>query len=431
MVPDDIEVPRPAPLSSISDASCVPHPGAGVVARWGDILLVVAAAEAVVISMLLEQCEAVARAGGDGRMLSRRLAGMLSGSDELMPAFAAAAPVETGIAVFVQGSASVAVGDDFTVSGDASLSWVDRLIPWPVTTLTMTTGASSEPVDGPYNLWHGVIPGSGLTLHAVSAAPKPTAPPRMPDVEEPPAVAAGAMPTSATSDDSSAQVAMPTAATSDDSSAQVAMPSSDRWPGQGAEPPTFESVVMDADTAAADEEPPREALPLATQVSHERRESTGPSVRGVYCKNGHFNDPRGLFCAVCGINMVQQTPVLTEGSRPPLGVLLLDDGLAFQLDDDYVLGREPTHDADVSSGRLRGIVLSDEAKSVSRAHARIELRQWDVVLIDNSSANGTYVAAEGESSWTPLPPGTPHVLTSGSRIRLGSRTLAFNSYRGE
>ncbi len=416
MVPDDIEVSRPAPLSSISDASCVPHPGAGVVARWGDILLVVAEAEATVISMLLEQCEAVAKAGGDGRMLSRRLAGMLSGSDELMPAFAAAAPVETGIAVFVQGSASVAVGDDFTVSGDASLSWVDRLIPWPVTTLTMTTDAVSEPVDGPYNLWHGVIPGSGLTLHAVSATPKPAAPPPMPDVEEPSADAAAVM---------------PTAAPPDDSSAQVAMPPSDRWPGQGAEPPTFESVVMDADTAAANEEPPREALPLATQVSHERHESTGPSVRGVYCKNGHFNDPRGLFCAVCGINMVQQTPVLTEGSRPPLGVLLLDDGLAFQLDDDYVLGREPTHDADVSSGRLRGIVLNDEAKSVSRAHARIELRQWDVVLIDNSSANGTYVAAEGASSWTPLPPGTPHVLSSGSRIRLGSRTLAFNSYRGE
>jgi pSer/pThr/pTyr-binding forkhead associated (FHA) protein len=129
--------------------------------------------------------------------------------------------------------------------------------------------------------------------------------------------------------------------------------------------------------------------------------------------------------------MVQQTPVFTEGPRPPLGVLLLDDGSAFQLDSDYVLGREPAYDDDVRTGRLRGIVVNDPDRSVSRAHARIELRQWDVVLIDNSSANGTYVAGKDENHWKPLTPGTAHPLTSGSRIRLGSRTLAFNFFRGE
>jgi pSer/pThr/pTyr-binding forkhead associated (FHA) protein len=89
------------------------------------------------------------------------------------------------------------------------------------------------------------------------------------------------------------------------------------------------------------------------------------------------------------------------------------------------------HDEDVRTGRLRGIVLTDRDKSVSRAHARIELRQWDVVLIDNGSSNGTYVASEDERRWTPIPPGKPHPLASGSRIRLGSRTCSFNSYRGE
>lgn len=381
-----------------------------MVARWGDILLVVGEADAAAVSMLIEQCEGVATVAGGGRLLSRRLAGLLTGSDEPMPAFAAAAPVETGVAVFVHGSASVAVGDDFSVSGDASLAWVDRLIPWPVTTLTMRAGTDTEPLDGPYHLRDGVIPGSGLTLTAVTAEPKPATP----TVEEP----------NVGSVDVAPEVSPPT-------DAPAATPPLDRWPGRGGEPPAFESVVIATDSAGEDEEAARPALPLATEVSREPSGSTGLMVRGVYCKNGHFNDPRGLFCAVCGINMVQQTPVLTEGSRPPLGVLLLDDGSAFQLDDDYVLGREPTHDDDVRSGRLRGIVLHDDAKYVSRAHARIELRQWDVVLIDNSSANGTYVAAEGENSWTPLAPGTPHVLSSGSRFRLGSRTLAFNSYRGE
>jgi hypothetical protein len=214
---------------------------------------------------------------------------------------------------------------------------------------------------------------------------------------------------------------------------QPATPPPDRWPGQGPAVAAFESVVISLGAAGEeDHESHRPPLPVASEASPRRSVSvSGPVVRGVYCKNGHFDDPRALFCVVCGINMVQQTPVLTEGPRPPLGVLVLDDGSAFQLDADYVLGREPTHDPDVDSGRLRGIVLSDQDTSVSRAHARIELRQWDVVLIDNGSANGTYVAEENEESWTPLPPGKPHVLTSGSRIRLGSRTLAFSSYRGE
>ncbi len=414
MVADDIQVSRRAPLSSLSDASCVPHPGAGLVARWRDILLVVAEADDAVVATLLEQCEAVAEAGGDGRMLSRRLAGLLTASEEDLPAFAAAASVETGLAVFVQGAAQVVVGDGFTVTGDSSLSWVDRLIPWPVTTLTMSAGPATEPLPGPYNLRHGVVPGAGLTLYPISTEEISAAPKQSHGIKEP-------------TGDVAAEV-MPTGAPEQGSPTPAAMPAFDRWPGQGGEPPVFESVVMGADTAETDEEPPRAPLPLATP---NRSKSTGPAVRGVNCKNGHFNDPRRLFCAVCGINMVQQTPVLTNGPRPPLGVLLLDDGSAFQLDDDYVLGREPAHDDDVRSGRLRAIVLSDEGKSVSRAHARIELRQWDVVLIDNGSANGTYVAAEGKNTWIPLPPGTPHILSSGSRIRLGSRTLAFNSYRGE
>ena len=76
-------------------------------------------------------------------------------------------------------------------------------------------------------------------------------------------------------------------------------------------------------------------------------EAGGPpreEVRGVYCKNRHFNDPRQLFCAVCGINMVQQTPVLVNGVRPPLGVVVLDDGSVFQLDTPYLLGRDPSAD---------------------------------------------------------------------------------------
>jgi hypothetical protein len=410
MVTHNSEISAPEALSGLGDASCVPLPGPGIIGRWGDVLLVVADTDIATTSALIAQCEAVATGAGDGRALSRRLASLLTASDELMPPFAAAAPVETGLAVFIHGSASVTVGDDFELSGDTSLSWVDRLIPWPVTTLRIQVADSTEPLEGPFDLRHGVIPGSGLTLsampHHARAMPLPAA------AGEPAEGSARLAPAGAAPED------------------VQATPPLDRWPGQVAQSP-FESVVLVSEPADEEEEASWPALPLATEMPDKHTHHTGYSVQGVYCKNGHFNDPRGLFCAVCGINMVQQTPILAKGPRPPLGVLLLDDGSAYQLDDDYMLGRDPTHDDDVRSGRLRGIVLHDDSKSVSRAHARIELLQWDVVVIDNSSANGTYVAADSDSTWTPLAPGAPHVLQSGSRLRLGSCTLVFNAYRGE
>ena len=50
-------------------------------------------------------------------------------------------------------------------------------------------------------------------------------------------------------------------------------------------------------------------------------------VEGVYCKNGHFNDPDARYCAVCGISMGQLTKIRQKGTRPPLGVLILGDVL--------------------------------------------------------------------------------------------------------
>ena len=86
----------------------------------------------------------------------------------------------------------------------------------------------------------------------------------------------------------------------------------------------------------------------------------GPIIQGVYCKNGHFDDPEALFCAICGISMNQQTLVPRPGERPPLGVLLLDDGSVFQLDSDYVVGREPSLDGSVAAGKARPLRVADD-----------------------------------------------------------------------
>ena len=74
--------------------------------------------------------------------------------------------------------------------------------------------------------------------------------------------------------------------------------------------------------------------------------------------------------------------------------------------------------------------VQDTSNQISRVHARLELRGWDVVLIDNASTNGTFINPPKTEGWQRLPSGGSHVLAQGTRVRIGHRTLAFNSHAG-
>jgi hypothetical protein len=180
-------------------------------------------------------------------------------------------------------------------------------------------------------------------------------------------------------------------------------------------------------------EAPEQTRPPLPVEEPEAPMPAGPGqqvVKGVFCKRGHFNDPMVQFCTVCGINMVQQTPALVDGPRPPLGVLVFDDGSVYQLEQDYVLGRQPESAPEVISGSARPLRLEDSGGTVSRAHALIALEDWTVRLSDHNSANGTYIAMPNSSDWQPVPPNGRIVLTPGTTIKLGNRTLKYESHRG-
>jgi hypothetical protein len=152
-------------------------------------------------------------------------------------------------------------------------------------------------------------------------------------------------------------------------------------------------------------------------------------VLGLSCASGHFNDPRVPYCTSCGMSMVQVTHEPQPGVRPPLGVLVLDDGKTYPLDQGYVLGRDPGRDESAGAGRRRPLGLGAEA-SVSRVHARIDIDGWDVVLTDAGSTNGTYVWSEPDGQWHPVPPARPVVIRPGTWVRIGPRTLRYTSHRG-
>ncbi len=204
-------------------------------------------------------------------------------------------------------------------------------------------------------------------------------------------------------------------------------------PVQGGPPPDFVSVQFGQGQPGI-EVPSRPPLPLGSEPPLEQNlgvaEAKAPEVLGVYCKNGHFDDPEARYCAVCGISMAQLTKVPRKGKRPPLGVLVLDDGSVFQLDADYVIGREPSLDSSVADGSARPLRLTDSEGLVSRIHARVELDGWQVYISDLGSANGTYLQLPGETAGKPLAPSVRAPLVAGAHVRVGrDHGFRYDSHR--
>jgi pSer/pThr/pTyr-binding forkhead associated (FHA) protein len=128
--------------------------------------------------------------------------------------------------------------------------------------------------------------------------------------------------------------------------------------------------------------------------------------------------------------MDERTGELVFGPRPPLGLLVFDDGATYTVDAEYLVGRMPDTDERVRNGSLRSIVVEDRSGAVSRVHAEVRVDGWDVMLVDSRSRNGTHVAGPGATAWTPVPTGRSHRLIPGTRVRLGSRTFLFESPSG-
>jgi hypothetical protein len=201
-------------------------------------------------------------------------------------------------------------------------------------------------------------------------------------------------------------------------------------PAGPAEDVVFESVALIPET---EEEEEREPLPIAgqDQGAHDHvLEHPAPVVQGVLCSRGHFNNPLALYCASCGIPMVGDTPELVDGPRPPLGILVVDDGSTFSVDSGYVIGREPEPDPSVAAGKARPLKLSDPDRVIGRVHAEVVLHGWDVTVVDRRSQNGTYILPQGAQEWIRLPPDQPTTIGSGTRVLVGRRVLIFDSHQG-
>jgi FHA domain len=172
-----------------------------------------------------------------------------------------------------------------------------------------------------------------------------------------------------------------------------------------------------------------DAAPTGALALDEPKEA--PQARGYPCARGHLNDPKAQVCAFCGVRMEEPTGAPTSGPRPPLGLLVFDDGATYTVDTEYLVGRMPEADARVTSGALRGLALDDPSGAVSRVHVEVLVNGGDALLVDAGSRNGTYVLKPGDQGWTQLAAGEAHRLVPGTRIRIGGRSFTFESLAGQ
>lgn len=144
-------------------------------------------------------------------------------------------------------------------------------------------------------------------------------------------------------------------------------------------------------------------------------------VLGFKCARAHPSDPRAAFCTVCGMP-VDQTQQVAEVIRPPLGMLILDDGMTYVVSTDAVIGRDPENSESARAG-LVPLRIDDASGGMSRAHAEIRLVNWDITVVDRGSTNGTRVRLPGYRDWVRLQPNQPMTLLTGAEVMLGNRVL--------
>jgi FHA domain len=360
-----------------------PLPGNGLVAHERGLWLVCAAPDrdsAPLADRLLEALADTARAGRDaapdGSLLISKSVRIVTSQlgGRLLPC-AVAGQVEHGLAVLASGGARVRVvtpgGEEIRLGEDPQTS-IHRIINEPVARLEMMLdGDGDGEADARLRLGSGIVRGRGLVYGTVPEI-RPVRSVRV----------AQALPT------------------------MVDQPL-----------PEQKAILVQRN-------------PFGAEDPHERPAAEAPMVLGVNCKNGHFNDPRTPYCAICGISMVQMTLSLFRGPRPPLGVLFLDDGVTISLDADQLIGREPEQSRDVSEGRARPLRLTDQQGSISRRHVLVTLDEWQVKAIDLGSVNGTDIRPPGAQDFQPIGQDSPVVLETGTTVRVGrSRTFRFESNR--
>jgi hypothetical protein len=436
-------------------------PGAGLVGRFGSLVLVIresrTSAEA---ADLVGIAEGLADHELPGRLVANRATqAMISMDPDRIPTFCLMADADEGLAVMLHGPIRLTAGGpkgDIVLSGEDRPTWVDKFLTAEID--HMAIGPEGEPADAddswPVDLIAGTVPGGAALFEKRTGAPV------SPVSSDRSSSDGGPAPEAERSESDESSVPPPVedageAATSGESEVVAGGPeagSDDSPAGSPPDPaaPADEPAPPDQPDSAAPPVPPEpttppdQATPAAPAVPPESPDQPDPSlvggappddegadageqVLGIRCREGHFNHPDAEHCVMCGAAMVQSTVILAHGPRPPLGQLVFDDGSIYTVDRSYVIGRRPENDPAVIDGTAHSLPRRDPDLTLSRVHAELRLSEWDVQLVDRGSENGS-LFQQGADPWQRAEPDTPVALQAGACVRLAGHSFVFESH---
>jgi RND superfamily putative drug exporter len=124
------------------------------------------------------------------------------------------------------------------------------------------------------------------------------------------------------------------------------------------------------------------------------------------------------------LNTVLAVP--TVRIRRTLGYLVLEDNSRLEIDRDCVVGRLP-HESNAVRGGIRPIRIEGLTGGISRVHIEIRHINGQVFVVDAGSKNGTFLREAATGRWIRLAPWRPAVWRPGAAVRIGSRTLRYES----
>ena len=142
---------------------------------------------------------------------------------------------------------------------------------------------------------------------------------------------------------------------------------------------------------------------------------SGPVVLARQCPEGHVNPPTSGTCLVCGAELTGEP---RPAPRPGLGTMRLSTGAVYELDRNFIIGRQPSASREQGSVLPRMVQVPSESGDISRSHAEIRLEGWHVMLRDLFSTNGTVLIREGQLPRR-LAQGEAAILLDGDVAELG------------
>lgn len=261
---------------------------------------------------------------------------------------------------------------------------------------------------------------------AAAGAPGPAlATEPLPEVVPIPSPEPVQQPASESSDSEAAAEAVPSDQTAELSAAEIAaLQSADTE----LMPSPFDDEELEAQSEVAVQEPAAVTSDLASEGDQEAA-AVGPTSRpspdestqdsailALLCQHGHANPPSSTRCRICGSPLASQAPQFVSG--PVLAVLRASDGSTAEVDRPVLIGRAPSGDRwGIRPPRL--MTVSSPNHDISRTHVEVAPADWQIVVTDLNSTNGTVLVRPGAVDRQQLTPGEPVPVQLGSVVELG------------